>query len=214
MKKIIIIMLAVLSIRPVTVQAQFGADAAALMGFLAPYLGTLQTISQTTGLEIADIKAITEESIRITSNLAKVYNAGARLKRTSERTVDIYAEYLKAIVFIYENNIYFDENTTLYHVAVLNKTVFGQTDTTGKFSIDNVLDGTLGELGDLLNNMEQGAQASLTEMATYLDKTQTQMNQTLSCVRSYKSYLQCIVSRQQHQLGMYEIDEYLRNTKQ
>lgn len=210
-KALYYLLLLPLLLKPVCSQAQFGQDAAALIGFLGPYLGALESISSTTGLEIGDLKTITQQSIEITSSLARVYNAGSRLTRVSERVISIYTEYLETVEYIYNNSVYFDGTTTNYHVAVLTKTVFGQTDTSGKLSVDKIMDGAMGDLQTLLTGMEHGAQTTLTEMATYLDGIRLQMDKTLSSVRSYKSYLRCSVSRKQHQLGMYELDEYMRN---
>lgn len=215
MKKLIILLLVpLLALKPIQTKAQFGADAAALIGFLGPYMTSLEVASKATGLDMSDLKKITQQSIDLTSRLARVYNAGNRMMRVSENTISIYTTYLQTIEYIYENSTYFDDATIMYHVSVLNKVVFGQKDNTGKLSINRVMDGVMGDLNDLLGSMEKGAQTSLTEMATYLDNVREQMNNTLRTVRSYKSYLQCIVSRKQHELGMYEIDEYLRTQKQ
>ena len=199
MKKILIIILAGVLLHPLPTKAQFGQDAAALIGFLTPYLGALEALSEASGMEISDLKKITQQSIQLTSSLAKVYNAGNRLYRVSSRTHEIYIEYLETIKYIYDNSIYFEDEEASYHVAVLNKVVFGQADQD--------------DLKDLLNSMQSGAQTTLTEMARYLDDVRKQMDDTYGIICSYHTYLICSVNRKQHELGMYELDEYLTNRK-
>ena len=46
MKKILIIILAGVLLHPLPTKAQFGQDAAALIGFLTPYLGALEALSE------------------------------------------------------------------------------------------------------------------------------------------------------------------------
>ena len=164
-------------------------------------------------MEISDLKKITQQSIQLTSSLAKVYNAGNRLYRVSSRTHEIYIEYLETIKYIYDNSIYFEDEEASYHVAVLNKVVFGQADQDGKLSVNNLMDGAMGDLKDLLNSMQSGAQTTLTEMARYLDDVRKQMDDTYGIICSYHTYLICSVNRKQHELGMYELDEYLTNRK-
>lgn len=213
MKKILIIILAGVLLHPLPTKAQFGQDAAALIGFLTPYLGALEALSEASGMEISDLKKITQQSIQLTSSLAKVYNAGNRLYRVSSRTHEIYIEYLETIKYIYDNSIYFEDEEASYHVAVLNKVVFGQADQDGKLSVNNIMDGAMGDLKDLLNSMQSGAQTTLTEMARYLDDVRKQMDDTYGIICSYHTYLICSVNRKQHELGMYELDEYLTNRK-
>ena len=117
MKKILIIILAGVLLHPLPTKAQFGQDAAALIGFLTPYLGALEALSEASGMEISDLKKITQQSIQLTSSLAKVYNAGNRLYRVSSRTHEIYIEYLETIKYIYDNSIYFEDEEASYHVA-------------------------------------------------------------------------------------------------
>ena len=143
MKKILIIILAGVLLHPLPTKAQFGQDAAALIGFLTPYLGALEALSEASGMEISDLKKITQQSIQLTSSLAKVYNAGNRLYRVSSRTHEIYIEYLETIKYIYDNSIYFEDEEASYHVAVLNKVVFGQADQDGKLSVNNIMDGAM-----------------------------------------------------------------------
>ena len=212
-KKILIIILAGVLLHPLPTNAQFGQDAAALIGFLTPYLGALEALSEASGMEISDLKKITQQSIQLTSSLAKVYNAGNRLYRVSSRTHEIYIEYLETIKYIYDNSIYFEDEEASYHVAVLNKVVFGQADQDGKLSVNNIMDGAMGDLKDLLNSMQSGAQTTLTEMARYLDDVRKQMDDTYGIICSYHTYLICSVNRKQHELGMYELDEYLTNRK-
>ena len=145
MKKILIIILAGVLLHPLPTKAQFGQDAAALIGFLTPYLGALEALSEASGMEISDLKKITQQSIQLTSSLAKVYNAGNRLYRVSSRTHEIYIEYLETIKYIYDNSIYFEDEEASYHVAVLNKVVFGQADQDGKLSVNNIMDGAMGD---------------------------------------------------------------------
>ena len=199
MKKILIIILAGVLLHPLPTKAQFGQDAAALIGFLTPYLGALEALSEASGMEISDLKKITQQSIQLTSSLAKVYNAGNRLYRVSSRTHEIYIEYLETIKYIYDNSIYFEDEEASYHVAVLNKVVFGQADQDGKLSVNNIMDGAMGDLKDLLNR--------------YLDDVRKQMDDTYGIICSYHTYLICSVNRKQHELGMYELDEYLTNRK-
>ena len=104
MKKILIIILAGVLLHPLPTKAQFGQDAAALIGFLTPYLGALEALSEASGMEISDLKKITQQSIQLTSSLAKVYNAGNRLYRVSSRTHEIYIEYLETIKYTYWRN--------------------------------------------------------------------------------------------------------------
>ena len=203
MKKILIIILAGVLLHPLPTKAQFGQDAAALIGFLTPYLGALEALSEASGMEISDLKKITQQSIQLTSSLAKVYNAGNRLYRVSSQTIK----------YIYDNSIYFEDEEASYHVAVLNKVVFGQADQDGKLSVNNIMDGAMGDLKDLLNSMQSGAQTTLTEMARYLDDVRKQMDDTYGIICSYHTYLICSVNRKQHELGMYELDEYLTNRK-
>lgn len=56
MKKILIIILAGVLLHPLPTKAQFGQDAAALIGFLTPYLGALEALSEASGMEISDLK--------------------------------------------------------------------------------------------------------------------------------------------------------------
>ena len=51
MKKILIIILAGVLLHPLPTKAQFGQDAAALIGFLTPYLGALEALSEASGME-------------------------------------------------------------------------------------------------------------------------------------------------------------------
>ena len=61
MKKILIIILAGVLLHPLPTKAQFGQDAAALIGFLTPYLGALEALSEASGMEISDLKKISNQ---------------------------------------------------------------------------------------------------------------------------------------------------------